>query len=151
MIWRRCASRPIRQNFLGGARDHTGSDLSKPRHKFCSMLPELRIGRYVLCGPILRIRGCPSLWRELASFNSVLDTAKPFLVNFEKETRKTPFCFLPGRRRYLKPAAGGSLDLRGDHHVNSYPVHQPPLNQLHPLGPAYDDSPASRAIRRIPE
>jgi hypothetical protein len=93
------------------------------------MLPERCIRRHVLGRAIVGVRRRPSVWRQLSGFEGVFDSAKPFLVHFHEETRKAPFCFLPGRLRNLEPAAGGRLDLGRDDHIDGNPMNQPPLDQ----------------------
>jgi hypothetical protein len=55
------------------------------------------------------------------------------------------FAFLQCRRRNLKPAAGGCLDLRDDQHINWYPVHQQPLN------PSNEAATATAGLNAPPE
>jgi len=53
------------------------------------MLPERCVRRHILRRAILGVRRCAAVRRQLSGFKGVLDPAKPFLVHFDEQTRKS--------------------------------------------------------------
>jgi hypothetical protein len=74
----------------------------------CSMLPELRIGRYVLCGPILRVRRSPTGRRKPTCCKDVLHSTEPFLVYLREQAWK-PILACRDMGRSTADTSGGML------------------------------------------